>query len=629
MALWNRRKAPAQVDYDELAKALSPMFAQAAQNSRGGVSGSTYPVNLPSSPFSQTGGGTFERPLPRNNAEFNSLFGPGYPFVPDPLDPLGANGRVMPRRSEYLVAWNLQIVDRQVPWTMLRWLAEDCDVINRAIQLKQDEVVGYEWSWGFSQQLLAQIKEENGGGISTGEAWQLARDKYGTELLMVQRFMEQPDSDMNQDFASWMQAVLWDHFVYDGVAVYPHYNMGGTLRNLELIDASTIKLLRDNRGRIPRAPSPAYQQMLYGFPRGEYQHTPGPADDEFTDDQLAYFIRRPRNTTVYGYPQVEEALALATTYLGRQAWMRAEYTHGVTPKVFMQMADTETWTPEQMAWFEQAFNDRLTGQIERRQTAFLLRPGMVPQFAPQLEEHYKSDYDNWLISQIGARFGVAATQLGVQAKAGLSGGKQMEGESSQAEQFSTLALINFLISMQNTLVRRYLGVGPEITAQCSGGQNEAQLQEAQADVALVNGGILLRTEARNKRGLPVLDVEEADQLAVTTAQGVTFLAGTFQAQKEAIASGATPGTATTDPSHAGEAPGAPAPSAATPPEPEGVVKEAEGAARELAAFRRFKDTRLAKGRAWRDFEFHTVEAKTAQALNEEARCESQLTTTAL
>lgn len=530
-----RRRQP-DIDYKELAKALSPAVAQA-----GAVGGATYLVATPSSPFAQTGGGVLEAPLPRTSA-FNSMFGPGYPMVPDPLDPVGSNGRTIPRRSEYLVAWNLQLVDRAVPWTMLRWLAEDCDVVNRCLQLTQDEQCGFEWSWSFDPRLVRQIMQDN-NEPDQAKATQLARGQYGSHLLTVQQFFERPDRDMNQSWPEWLQALLWDHLVYDGVAVYPHFNLGGGLRNLELIDASTIKLYRDNRGRIPQPPAPAYAQILYGFPRGEYQHNPDEADDMYVADQLAYYIRRPRNTSVYGYPQVEEVMALATTYLGRQAWMRAEYTHGVTPKMIVNVDDQGQWTPEQWATYERGFNDRLTGQLERRQMAFFMREGAKAEWAPTVEEHYKADYDNWLISQIASRFGRPASMLGVQAKAGLSGGKQMEGEMDQSDVYSGKALSLWLVGVLNDLAVRFLGVPPGvITATFVGvGTGEDVVQQAQADAALVGSGLYTRNERRTKRGDQPIDEPEADQLAITTASGVTFLAGQLEAQEQANAAGTTPG----------------------------------------------------------------------------------------
>ena len=538
MALFRRNRP--EIDYDELAKALSPAIAMAGVNGTATVS----PVPMTSNPYAQAGIQGFA-PLPRST-DFAAGFGPGYPLLPEPIDVPGPNGRTLPRRSQYLVAWNLQLLDQHVPWTMLRWTAEDCDIVNRCIQIKQDEIIGYKWGWGFSDQIVQQIMTET-GETNSARATQIAREKYGDELTRIQQFFETPDRDMGQTFSDWLQALLWDHLVYDGVAVYPSRNLDGSVRNLELIDAATIKVYRDNRGRVPQPPNPAFGQVLYGFPRGEFMQNPDEADDEFELDQLAYYIRRPRNTSVYGLSQVELAIPMATTYLARQQWMRAEYTTGTMPKMMMKVSGADTWTPEQMSEYERIFNDRLSGQIERRQQAFMLKEGFDPIFAPQIEDTYKSVYDDWLIMQIAARFGVAPTQLGVQAKAGLSGGKQMEGELDQITAYSTLALNNWIVDLLNDLARRFLGVGPEITATYNTGEGggESALQEAQADVAYVAAGIVKRNEVRAKRGMPLADEPEADQLGITTGAGVQFLAGQLAQQEAALTTAqATAQTAT-------------------------------------------------------------------------------------
>lgn len=641
-----RTQVVERIDYDRLAKALSPAVARAAA----APGGATYmPGQLQFA--NQTAGNQPQVPLPRPPADFNSNFGPGVPMWPDPLDPLQTNGRTSPRRSEFLVAWNLQLVDKQVPWTMLRWLAEDCDVVNRCIQLTQDEMVGKEWGFGFSPQILNQIMHET-GETNTSKATGLARDKYGDELTRVQQFWEYPDRDMNQSFNEWLQALIWDHLCYDGVAIYPRFNMDNSLRNFELVDASTIKLYRDNAGRIPRAPAPAYAQILYGFPRGEFQNSPEEADDEYEQDQLAYFIRRPRNTSVYGYPQVEEVMALATTYLARQAWMRNEYTSGAIPKMLVETEATEDWTPEQFAFYQQYFNDSMSGQIAKRQQAFFLRPGMKATWAPQLEEHYKADYDNWLITQVGSRFGRPASMLGVQAKAGLSGGKQMQGEMSQSDVYSGAAIEKWLITLINNLMYRYMGVGPEITAtvdQAKGG-DEQQAAEDAADVADVGAGVATRNEIRAKRGIPIMDVPEADQLGVTTGTGVTFLAGMLEQQAESAQASIAgskfaqmnpggPPTPVGDPDGPPDADG-PSKAKSPPPKPSGGGSSGSSSApaaaskdddktpdatsdndapetvkKELAAFTRFAERRVAKG-SWRDFRFLSVEPTRAERLNQ-------------
>src|SRR5665213_1933606 len=113
----------------EVEKAMSPAIAMAAQTG----SGQTYGMNQlnPSSPFNQVGPGAGFIPLPRPPGLFDSGFGPAVPLQPSAIDPLGPNGRTIPRRSEYLISANINLVDRRVPWSVLKGLAEDVDVVQR------------------------------------------------------------------------------------------------------------------------------------------------------------------------------------------------------------------------------------------------------------------------------------------------------------------------------------------------------------------------------------------------------------------------------------------------------------------------------------------------------------------
>jgi 8-oxo-dGTP pyrophosphatase MutT (NUDIX family)/2'-5' RNA ligase len=515
-------------------KAMSRDIVAAAANSQGrAVSGATYIPN-PSSPFAQTAGQVPGYvPLPRPLGDFNSGFGPGVPLFPDAIDALGPAGRAMPRRAQYLVAANLQLMDRALPWTALKWIAEECDVVNRCIQLVQDGICGRNWSWGYSDSLVEQIMNES-GEQNHARAMALAADKYGTELDRVKSFFERPDQRSKHSFSQWLAEIIWQSLVYDGICVYPQRTLGGDLFALAPIDTSTIKILLDNQGFPPEPPAPAFQQILYGFPRGEFQAGDGPVEGEFASDQLAYYKRRPRPESVYGYPPTEEVMTVATTYLQRQAWMRSEYVYGMSPRTYYKMdKDNPTgWTPEQQFGYEDTMNNRLSGQINRRQQAFLLPPGIEPMWPPQIDEHYKSDYDNFLIIQMGSKFGVPATQLGVQAKAGLSGGRQMEGEEDQTEHFVTEAFVNFLIDVQNDLARRYLGIGREITATCqdTGGSEQDILQQANADTQTVNNGRITLNDWRAKNGLPLYSMPEADEPFIAGAQGPVFLKGTLAVQ---------------------------------------------------------------------------------------------------
>src|ERR1035437_4808980 len=284
-AITNARKHP---DEEAVAKALSPAVAQAAQMSA--RPGAVY--SSQSSVASE-----LYNPLPREPGIFDSQFGPGRPLVPSPIDPLDEQGRAAARRYQYPVTANINLLDRAVPWTMLRQISNDVDIVSRCIELVQDACVGMEWSWAFSRQIINQIRLET-GEKNSAKATAMAREKYGEELTRVQKFFERPDRRMGYTFSQFLTQMVWAHLVYDGIAVIPQYTLGGDLRALSVVDTSTIKILLDSQGFLPQPPAPAYQQILYGFPRGEFQaehmDSDGTVPNSYQSDQMAYYVRRPR-----------------------------------------------------------------------------------------------------------------------------------------------------------------------------------------------------------------------------------------------------------------------------------------------------------------------------------------------
>lgn len=566
-----RRAAEMQAAIDAgIEKALSPALSSAPHLT--GVSGATYAVPNPSSPFNQTGGSQGAEPLPRPDGAFNSLFGPGYPLFPDALDPLGPSGRAEPRRNQYRVTENLEIGQFGPPWALLQSIASDVDIVSRCIELVQDAVTGMEWSWGFSRQIINQIRLEH-NEPNSAKATAIARVKYGEELARVQKFWERPDERMSYTFTQWLSLAIWAHLVYDGIVCYPTYTMGGDLHSLSLFDTSTIKILRDNKGFLPQPPAPAYQQILYGFPRAEFQTEStddnGKPSKAWRSDQLAYFVRRPRLTTLYGFSAVTECINYATLYQQRQDWMHAEWSHGSTPKGVIKTTGTEGWTPEQFAYFQQATNDQWSGQTQRRQQVMVLRPGMEWEQLKDFAELYTNQLDEWLVMQIGSKFGVPQQQLGIPMRSYLHSGAQNETSMDLADKFAIDSLVNFLVDCINNLTRRFMGVGSEISINAtSGNSDNSDFQRAQADASDVNNGIRTRNEVRAERGVPLISDPEADVLAITAGNAWIALPGQLEYQRRAemeledgSISAAAPNASTPD-SRAtiteGKAPGTPA-----------------------------------------------------------------------
>ena len=577
-------------------------------------------------------------PLPRMSSDFGSQLGPSAPFLPAPLDPVfDDSGRALPRIWEYPVAWNLDLNQRSTPWTVLRSMADQIDIIHRCIEIRVAELTKLTWTFTIEDSTVTAIMAEE--NCSHAKAARIARDKYDEDIARLRDFWENPYPALGRSFSEWLTEFLWQHFVFDGTPVYPRYNLGKQVIGFEIVDAPTIKVLLDNRGAIPSPPSPAFQQVLWGFPRGEYQATPDSdgeffnapgKNNEYLRDQLAYFVRNRRTWSPYGFSAVEESIPAATLYLERQRWMKSEYQDGATPMAFFE-TDSDEMDHLRLASFERVFNDKMVGSTQERHRMKVLPRGFKPVFAPTIDERFKTDYDNFLILRIATVFGVAPSTLGIIPRSGLGGAGEREGEATQALTVSQKPLEAFIIETINTLSRRFLGTDKNITFAFDEGDDNPKALEAKYkayDIAL-KGGQMTQNDVRGELGMPLFDMPEADEPFIVAGNSITFLRG----QLEVDNSGETLG----EKEDANASSEAQAQVGQAPQGAEGEVSEVSSPSEEqdsleeksvsidalieseLEAFSKFVKARAKKGGAYRDFTFKTISEDDAYALNQDAQ----------
>ena len=219
---------------------------------------------------------------------------------------------------------------------------------------------------------------------------------------------------------------------------------------------------------MPQWPLPGFQQILWGYPRGEFTASPlNEVNAQFNSleqrgpvrpsDSLNVFIGHPQTKMLYGFSAVEQCLQYTDLYVNRQEWLLAEYKAGSTPAMFLETDSAlELW---QLADNDRILNDYYSGMTQNRQQIRSLPGGAKVVQTNQIDEKYKSDYDEFIAKRIAAIFGVAPSQVGVVSRAGLGGGKGAhDGESETAETVSTKPTINFIVDMVNTLCRQHLGM---------------------------------------------------------------------------------------------------------------------------------------------------------------------------
>lgn len=630
---WGRRREAAKAAElattvsEAVSKALAPLSGQAAAATRGaslvdtsGIindtsgQGGPIPGTFPRSPFAQY------QVLPRDMGTFGGPLGPGVPLRPAAIDPLRDDGRTDPRLTQYDPARNLNLSDRIVPFAVLRSIADQVDIVRRCIEIRKAGVTGLDWSFTLSDDTIRQVMAET-GETNQARAAQAARQKYGSQIDSLNEFWEKPDRANGYTWSEWVASFYEEHLVLDAVPIWPHMNLGGQLHSFEILDGSTIKPLLDRRGARPTAPAPAFQQILWGFPRGEFVESDDP-DDEFTADQLYYAVRNRRTFSPYGFSAVEQSIPAATLWLERQAWLRGEYTDSAMPQSVVKVqagANAETWTPEQRAQYEQALNDDLAGQTAQRMRLKLLFPGLELDDFPRIDEKYKPEYDEFLVKRIGSMFGVSPTQLGVIPRTGLGGKGQQEGEQDQAETISQAPDLQWLVDIVNELSMRFLGMDRALTIKFDDGGTSRHMEvEANTSKVYVSTGVRTLNDVRADQGLPLYDLPEADEPMIVTATGPVFLRGTLDAQLNPPPPPPMPGMLPGQPAPQDQ--GSPDPDDlpdAKPQPPQEAKPDPAAAQAEGKKFLTYARNRRLK--EWRDFEFGHVDKSTALMLNMYAR----------
>ncbi|NUQ98855.1 MAG: phage portal protein [Streptomyces sp.] len=469
-------------------------------------------------------------PLPRTDPPV--AFGPGTALIPTAIDPVRRDtGRSEPRFNEYLVSSNLPgVTDRIVPWKVLRDAADAGGMPRRCIETRKAEVATLDWVIAPTKTAVAQAQAAD-PAASRADVEAHLRERLGPEIARCSKFWEEPDRGQDEDFVEWTSKILEDHFVLDAVAVYPKTTYGGDLYALEVVDPSTIKVLRDHRGGKPAPPQPAYQQLLWGFPRGEFiadVDGDGNVINGYTPDTLIYKRRNVRSWTVYGHSAVEQCLEDLDVWLRRRTWIRAEYSDGTIPSGLLKNTGASAWTPAQVLEYERALNDAWSGQILERHRMRILPPGFELETQADAAEKYKPEYDLFLLKQLASHFDTTIAELGFTEAKGLGSGGFHEGQADVQERKGTLPTMRWLQALFTSISRRQLRMPAELEFRFLGLEDEDEAAADSVSDVRVRSGRMTLNEDRDRLGLPRYDFAEADMPMVIGQRGVVFLEGASQ-----------------------------------------------------------------------------------------------------
>lgn len=537
----------------------------------------------------------------------DATFGPGNRLFPSPISPPLPSGRPAPRQWEYPVSWNLQTTStRSVPWTVLRDLSDNVSIVRSCVETCKSALTGLDWSFGIDSVRAHQMAKRS--NVSPHQVTVDLQDKYADVIEHLHQWWMRPARGWT--FVEWLGAILEDELVYDAVALYPRLSFGGNLLALEPIDSSTIKPLLDQRGATPIPPLAAFQQILWGFPRGDYSASPSEdVDGEYADavygpidftpartDSLIYKVRNRRTRSPYGFSCVEQALTDTDLWLKRWQWLVAEFDSGVTPEMVVQVE--ANMTPEQLRQYEAVFNDDLSGRTRERHRARFLPAGFHPSYPANFDAKFVSDLDLHLVRLVCASFSVLPTSLGFSPNhnAGtMSGMSHQEGEQTSQLERGTKPRAKFVTDLINEICVNWFGMPREVSFTFHGLDDEDEKKEADLLEGYLKNGIITLNEARDARNMPRYNIANANEPSVHTPTGVAF----FNPDAQPISMpGNLPSAAQNNPN--------------TPTEDVPVPRQEQKAFMTFARNNQKRDT-------WRDFTFKAHSAEVADAANKLAK----------
>lgn len=481
-------------------------------------------------------------PLPRDDYPYE--FGPSIPLNPSPLDPTGLSGRAEPRLYEYPVSWNLPGQDnRLIPWRTLRQ-AGDHPLIRSAITVRKAEVAGLEWDFKLARRAVDEAMQD-APGTSRLEIEGKLREQLRPAIQAARAAWSKPDVGNGLTFAEWTSRFLEEHLVLDAAVIYPRLTVGGQWFSFEILDGATVKPLLDHRGGRPLPPQPAYQQILYGFPRGEFTADTSDMDGQlqipnaYRSDQLIYIQRESRVASPYGLSPVERCLIDLSLWMKRQEWLRDEYDEAVQPAGwFINEQVGDAWTPSQVLEYEREFNDLHQGNTAARMRYRMLPPGIKPaeSGSHDFAEKFKPEFDLHLLKLVLMHFDVTIHELGFTETKGLGSAGYAEGQDRINDRKGRLPTLRWMASLFTDISRAHLAVPAELEFTWLGlDDDEVGVEEIPVTERLASAMLTLN-ESRDEEGMTRYSFPEADKPFIVTGTGqVVFIEGVEQKQDELAA----------------------------------------------------------------------------------------------
>jgi len=262
-----------------------------------------------------------------------------------------------PRKWPFVPGWNQIWSPRdeegnRVPYEILYRCAEEWDLFSSAMETVIDKITSLDW----------QVRKKTNSKTAEAKI-QAQDDPIATKITT---FLQKPCRIAGCDTTrGFLNALLTDMYIGDCATIWIEKNILGQVISLSPVYGPTIKCLLDDTGRRPSDINPdktvnpqgkkdaAFQQVNYGLPVAD-----------FTEDEIIYAVRKPRNNTPYGRSHLEQILTWANIGIRAQRFLLEYYTSGNTPEMLIPV-DASTPAEKVEEWNEM-LDTELSGQLGER-----------------------------------------------------------------------------------------------------------------------------------------------------------------------------------------------------------------------------------------------------------------------
>ncbi|WP_284984290.1 phage portal protein [Arthrobacter sp. efr-133-TYG-118] len=286
--------------------------------------------------------------------------------------------------------------------------------------------------------------------------------------------------DREHSYDEWLSLWLINMLTFDSGPLKKRRNRAGEYIGLDIIDGSTIYPYIDEHGRRPKAPAPAYYQIIKGQ-----------IFQEFTAEDIVYPRFRPQTDSPFGMAPLETVLLAINTSMRMQWHFLQMFTDGNIPGGFME-APPDVSSPEQIIEFQELWNSLYNGDQEQKHKIVFVPSGS--KFTQTAPASFDKEFPKFLDLKICAAFGVVPQDIGITDDV-----NRATGETQTDTQFrvNTLPWVRFVEAHLNRYVQKDLGLPVEVKLN-TGRDKEDRLQEAQLWKIAVESGFASMDEAREE-----------------------------------------------------------------------------------------------------------------------------------